>query len=99
MVLAASIRNLEHLLFAIKIVCPLVTVPLRVITEWVDRKPAILPDDFVYQPKTLKPIPFKEIPLNKGQEEYNIQHALTDKGIKKFCEDWNSVFLSSFLGK
>ena len=94
MVLAASIRNLEHLLFAAKIACPLATVPLRVIKEWADRRLAIPPDDFVYQPKALKPIPFKEISLNRDRGEYDIQHALTDAGIKKFCQDWNSAFSS-----
>ena len=99
MVLAASIRNLDHLLLALKIGCPLVTVPLKVITEWSERGLSLPPDNFVYQPEALKPITFKEIPLDKRWEEYNIEHILTSKGIKKFCEDWNSAFSSSLQSK
>jgi transaldolase len=94
MVLAASIRNLDHLLLALKIACPLVTVPLKVIKEWSERGIGLPPDGFVYQPESLKPIPFKEVPLNKNWENYYIQHVLTDKGIEKFCEDWRSAFPS-----
>ncbi len=92
LVLAASIRNLNHLMFAIKIACPLATVPFRVIQEWAEKKLVFPQESFSYQPNALKPIPFKEIPLDKSWEYYDIRHPLTDAGIKKFCEDWNNVF-------
>lgn len=92
LVLAASIRNLDHLMYAIKIACPLVTVPFKVIQEWTGKKFVLPGENFSYQPDALKPILFKEILLDKGWEYYDIFHQLTDAGIKKFCKDWNSVF-------
>lgn len=89
--LAASIRSLDHLLFALKISCPLITVPLKVIEEWAgkDFKP---PDkDFFYRPENLKHITYKEISLDKKWQEYNIYHQLTDVGLERFSADWKSI--------
>jgi transaldolase len=92
--LAASVRNLDHLFYALKIACPLITVPFKVLEEW-QKKDFFVPDgNFTYQPDNLKPIPYREISLGKNWQEYDIYHELTDKGIERFCNDWNSLFLS-----
>jgi len=92
--LTASVRNLDHLLWAIKIESPLITVPFRVIKEWAE-KDFILPDEnFSYQPESLKPILHQEISLNKNWKSYNIYHQLTEIGIERFVSDWQSMIKS-----
>jgi len=90
LVLVASIRSLDHLLINIKMGCPLITIPFKIIREWEERD-FILPDeDFVYSPE-LKEIPYKDISLDRNWEEYNINHELTDIGLERFSNDWKSV--------
>jgi len=89
--LTASVRHLNHLLFALKLSCPLITVPFKVIGEWAT-KDFILPDeDFIYQSGNLKPISYQEISLEKKFPEYNIYHDLTEIGIEKFSADWQAI--------
>jgi len=89
--LTASVRNLNHLLWAIKIGSPLITVPFKIIKEWA-KKNFILPDkNFVYNPSNLKLVPYQEISLDKDWSDYNINHDLTDIGIKRFCADWKAI--------
>src|SRR5437762_10704999 len=60
-----------------------------------------LPDrTFVYKgadPKgnPLKPIPYREIDLNKSWESYDLDHALTRKGIERFVADFESTLRNS----
>ncbi|MEX0617203.1 MAG: transaldolase family protein [Candidatus Woykebacteria bacterium] len=89
--LTASVRNVAHLLYAIKLGSPLITAPFKVIKDWSEKGLTLPDENFGYNPKGLKPIPYKEIPLDKTWTEYNIQHDLTDTGIKRFSEDWNQL--------
>ncbi|EKE15322.1 MAG: Transaldolase [uncultured bacterium] len=88
-VLAASVRTLDHFLAALKIGSDIITAPFKVLKEWAENR-TVLPEDFSYNPN-LKPIPYQKINLNKNWQEYNITHELTDKGIEKFCQDWNEL--------
>lgn len=91
LLLTASVRNLDHLFYAIKIGSPLITVPFRVIKEWA-AKDFILPDEnFNYQAPYLKSISYQEIPLDKDWQNYNINHSLTKIGIERFSADWKSI--------
>lgn len=74
-VLAASIRNLGHLLGSIYIGADIVTAPLSVYQEW----------------RKFKEINYQEINLNQPWEKINIQHDLTKTGIDRFCADWNNL--------
>ena len=95
--LTASIRNVDHLLAALKMFCPLITCPFRVIKEW-EAKDFILPDEnFVYQRKDLQVIPYKEISLEKNWSEYNIYHSLTKIGVEKFTADWEAIIKDRLL--
>jgi len=88
--LTASVRNLEHLLYAIQIGSPLITVPFKVIKEWAENG-FVLPDEkFNYQPN-LKPIDYKEIALDKNWQDYDPSHDLTDIGVEKFSRDWKNL--------
>lgn len=90
--LTASVRNLDHLFYAIKIDSPAITVPFRVIKEWAEKKFILPSQNFIYQPKKLKNIPYKNISLNRGWRDYNIAHPLTKMGIERFSADWNNIF-------
>jgi len=89
--LTASVRSLDHLLSALKISCPLITSPFKVLEEW-SQKNFILPDDnFSYNPANLEYIPYQEISLDKNWQNYNINHPLTDIGLERFSADWKSI--------
>ena len=89
-VLTASVRNLNHFLYAIKLGSDIITAPFSVLKEWGEKGLVIPEDDFTYE-QDLAPIPYKEIDLNKNWQEFNIFHELTEKGIQKFSDDWNSL--------
>lgn len=90
-VLTASARNLNHLLYAIKLGSDIITAPFAILKEW-GQKGLVLPgNNFVYDSQNLVPIPYKKIDLNKKWQEFNITHELTDKGMQKFSDDWNSL--------
>lgn len=90
-VLTASVRNIDHLLYALKLCSDIITAPFKVLKEWVERGVPIPGDDYVYNPTGLKPIPYKNVDLTKNWQEYDIHHELTDKGMEQFSADWNSL--------
>lgn len=90
-VLTASVRNLNHLLYAISLGSDILTVPFQVLEEWAKEELLIPGKDFQYDARALKGIPFKEIDLEKPWEEYDIFHELTEKGLERFSQDWNSL--------
>lgn len=91
MVLTASVRKIEHLLCALKFGSDIVTVPFKVLKEWAEMGLPVPGSDYVYNPKGLKSIPYKNIVLTKKWQEYDISHDLTIKGIEKFSSDWDSL--------
>ena len=90
-VLAASIRNMDHLLSCFKQGSDIVTLPFKTIKEWFDQGLPIPADDFIYPKNNLQDIPYQQIDLTKPWQEFNINHQLTDKGLEKFASDWNSL--------
>ncbi len=95
-ILAASIRGLDHLLASFAFGADLVTVPAKVLEDWAARGFPLPRQDFTYTGKTsdgrsLKPIPYKSLELNKPWESFDIMHELTTKGIRKFVEDYQST--------
>lgn len=90
-VLTASVRNIDHLLYALRLGSDIITVPFNVLKEWAERGLPIPKDDYVYDSKDFKSISFKPIDLTKKWQDYDIYHELTDKGIERFSADWNSL--------
>lgn len=90
-VLTASIRNLNHLLYALSLDSDIITAPSKVLKEWVQSGLQIPDADFVYNPEGLKNIPYHEFDLSKDWHEFSITHELTDVGIEKFSSDWNAL--------
>ena len=92
-VLTASVRSLDHLLYALQLKSNIITSPFKILKEWKERKMVIPKESYVYPVKNLKPIPFdKKVTLGKKWEEYNLQHDLTDKGVAAFWSDWMNIF-------
>jgi len=90
-VLTASVRNIDHLLYALKLGSDIVTVPFEVLKVWKEKGMPVPGDDYRYEVKQLSPIPYREIDLNKKWEAYDIRHDLTEKGMERFSADWNAL--------
>ncbi len=90
-VLTASVRNEDHLLDAIKVGSDIITSPFTILKEWGQGGISMPGPDYVYRRPNLRPIPYEEIDLNKGWQEYDIRHDLTEHGMKSFSDDWNAL--------
>lgn len=89
--LTASVRTLAHLLYALKLKSPIITIPFKVFKEWADTGFPVPDDGLTYAPSDLISIPYKELDLTKKWTSFDIKHDLTDIGIEKFSADWNSL--------
>ncbi len=90
-VLTASVRSVDHLLYALKLGSDIVTAPLGVLKEWGQRGLPVPGPEYVYDSRGLKPIPYEEIDLSLSWQDYDVRHDLTDKGMARFSEDWNKL--------
>jgi transaldolase len=88
-VLTASVRSIEHLLYAIALGSDIVTVPYEIVKEWGSRGLPLPDKRYNYDTKGLKTIPYKEIDLSKPWKKLDISHDLTVKGMERFSADWN----------
>jgi transaldolase len=89
-VLTASVRNMDHLMYALKLGSDIVTAPFEILKEWGEKGLPMPGNDYVYS-KDLKPIPYKNIDLAQKWQDYDITHDLTVKGMEGFSADWNSL--------
>ena len=90
LVLAASIRSLEHLLYCFALEAELATVPAKILDLWASHNFAVPDEKFGYRAPG-KPIPFEDIDLEQPWESFNIQHELTRKGIENFVADYRAT--------
>lgn len=90
LVLAASIRNLEHLLCSFHYGAELVTVPAKILEEWAGQGSPLPDPGFSYKAVGAE-IPYQQLDLNQSWEHFDIQHELTRKGIQKFVADYQST--------
>jgi len=90
-VLTASVRNLNHLLYAISLGSDIATAPFKVLKEWGEKGLPLPNEKFTYNAGNLKPIPYKELDVNKDWFAFDISHELTAAGIERFAFDWNSL--------
>ena len=90
-VLTASVRSLDHLIYAIHLGTDIVTAPLKVFMEWGEKGLLLPGGNFIYTVGKLKPIPYEELDLDKDWSAFDISHELTAAGIDRFASDWNSL--------
>lgn len=90
-VLTASVRTMDHLLYALNLGSDIITAPFEILKQW-GEKGLPLPDDtYCYSTSGLKEIPYREIDLNKNWTDYDLSHDLTFKGMERFSADWNGL--------
>ncbi len=95
-VLTASVRNLDHIFYALQLKSNIVTIPFKVFKEWADTSFKQPEESYVYSKPELKPIPFREdLVLGKAWQEYDLHHVLTDTGVERFWYDWMGIVESS----
>jgi transaldolase len=99
-VLAASIRQLDHLFASFALNAELVTVPAKVLEQWGASNFSMPAPDFTYNAvgangQALKQIPYEALDLNLPWQSFNIAHELTTKGIQKFVADYRSTLMRS----
>jgi len=90
-VLTASVRNMVHFLYALKLGSDIISAPFDILKEWGERGLPVPGEDYVYDRGNLKPIPYEEIDLTRNWQDYDIRHELTDKGMERFSADWNAL--------
>jgi transaldolase len=90
LVLAASIRSLEHLLYCFALETELATVPAKILKLWANKNFPIPEKRFQYQ-SSGKPIQYQELDLKQPWQSFDIQHELTRKGIEKFAADYRAT--------
>lgn len=91
-VLTASVRNLDHFLYALQLGSDIITAPYPILEEWGKRGMPIPGDEeFEYFSKGLASIPYQELDLNTPWNEFDLSHSLTEKGLEKFAADWKSL--------
>lgn len=89
--LTASVRNLDHLQYAIHLGSPLITAPLKVFEAWHQAGFPLPQAGYEYPKGKLTPIPYRDLPLDRPWREYDIRHPLTDAGLRKFAEAWEAL--------
>ena len=94
LVLAASIRSLEHLLYCFALETELATVPAKILEQWASQN-FPMPDGRFQYKSNGKPIPYQELDLEQSWEAFDIQHELTRKGIEKFAADYRATLSPS----
>ncbi len=92
-VLSASVRNINHFLYSLKLGCDIVTAPFKILKEWADQGLPVPGGEYFYDGGNLQAIPYQELDLDKPWREYNISHEMTDAGLAKFVSDWNNLII------
>ena len=62
-VLTASVRSMDHLLYALRLGSDIVTAPFSILKAWGEQGMPLPGPEYRYNPKSLKPIPYQEISL------------------------------------
>ena len=90
LILAASIRSLEHLLYCFALETELATVPAKILEQWASKNFPMPDKQFPYKSPG-KPIPYDELDLERPWETFDIQHELTRKGVEKLAADCRAM--------
>jgi transaldolase len=93
-ILGASIRTLDHLYACIYMGVDIVTIPMKLIQEWVVDERWMPDEHYRVNTNGLKSMVYKKLPLRKNFTEYGIEKTpgdLLDEGLKKFADDWNNL--------
>lgn len=93
-VLAASIRNLDHFYASIFLGADILTIPLKVMYEWIQEEKWIPNNTYTIESHGLKPILYEDVGFKQDYSSYKIEKIdgdLLDEGLKKFVVDWQNL--------
>jgi transaldolase len=90
-VLTASVRTMDHFMYALKLGSDIITAPYTVLQTWGEHGLELPGPDYQYGAGSLKAIPYADISLRQPWQEHDLFHELTDKGQEKFAADWNAL--------
>lgn len=95
-ILAASLRRLEHLQSAFALHAELATAPAKILEQWSAAGFPLPDQNFKYKAvddkgKELRPIPHEQLNLTLPWQSFDLKHELTDKGIRKFVDDYKNT--------
>lgn len=90
-VLTASVRNLDHLLYALKLGSDIVTAPATVLRQWAEQGIPLPGAEYNYEARGLKAIPYREIDLQRKWQDFDLTSELTIRGMEGFSRDWNAL--------
>src|SRR3989344_30512 len=96
-VLTASVRNIEHILYAIYLQSEIITIPFKVFKLWAEQNFRIPSENYSYESAVrganLRQIHYRDdLKLGKNFLEYDLSHTLTDAGIDAFYKDWTGLY-------
>lgn len=91
MVLAASIRSLEHVMLCLSRNIDIITSGPGVYKTWAEQG-CVVPDETYQHITERETILYRSGLLS--QSDLNIQHDLTDAGLQRFADDWNNLLKS-----
>ena len=93
-VLTASVRSLHHIVAALELGTHALTLPFaKVFQPWAAQGfPLRSTSSEVLSLGT--PIKYEELDLSAPWNSFNLRHTLTDAGLQKFADDWNSLLAS-----
>src|SRR5438477_1533425 len=87
LLLAASIRSLEHLLYCLSIDVDMITVPSSILSQWaIANFPVVGPP--IMHAWAGASIPYETLDLEQPWELFDLSHALTTQGIERFAHDY-----------
>ena len=90
-VLTASVRNIQHFLYALKLGSDIITAPFAVLKDWAARGLPLPAADYRYERGNLKGIAYQDVDLGRNWRDYDLRHELTDQGLERFSADWNNL--------
>ncbi len=90
-VLVASIRNKEHMMRLLQLKTDIITAPLKVLREWAEHGVVLPENSYRYPLENRLRLPYNPLDLKQSWENFSLEHSLTDKGIERFCVDWNNL--------
>lgn len=93
-VLTASVRSLHHIIVALELGTHALTLPFaKAFQPWAAQGfPLSSPSHEPPSPGT--PIKYEELDLSAPWHSFNLGHTLSDAGVQKFADDWNSLLAS-----
>jgi len=90
LLLAASVRSLEHLLCCLSLDVDLVTVPASVLSQWAIANFPVMGPPVMHR-WIGDSVPYENLDLEQPWESFDVSHSLTTQGIERFAHDYDQA--------